>query len=361
MLALCLTACGDIVDQSRLPAAPTPMDVIWAYAGGARGLGEIWNLKVSSAGMVTVGQESDGHILLLNSAGERIDSIGRRGEGPGEFRGRPVFNWIGDSLHVGDVRLSVFTTSGQLARTRAWERSIHLTSNATTSAPFMGGNILLGVRSNDDRILLVLVNSAAGPLPIQTPSPGAAPLRAALRVAPDGAVQTIFDIWSELAPAGCRGEFCRRALAAVSPDAAVVGVARYLREDADSVWYRVGSIGADGDTLFMTTLSLAQRTIPPEVRDSIARERGTEVGRRDIASLEGASRSGGRASASSDPVQEIETYPPYRSLVVGRDSTVWLQRFVDRSWIVIAQDGSVQREVRLAPGIRLRSVAGDTL
>ena len=71
-------------------------------------------------GIVTVLLMQDYQLRLYDSTGKRIATVGRRGDGPGEFQ-RPLrFGWIADTLWVYDSshqRFSLFTADGRLVRT----------------------------------------------------------------------------------------------------------------------------------------------------------------------------------------------------------------------------------------------------
>lgn len=334
---------------------------MWTIDGGTAELGDIRRVRVSPSGAIAVGQEADGYILVYDTNGAPISALGRRGGGPGEFRGSPVFNWIGDSLFAGDANLSVFTRAGELVRTRPWAQAMTLLQVETAYHPFFGGGVLMGIRADGDRILIASVNTATGAAPDEWRLGVGGPQQAVIRVAPDGLVQAIYARGAVFEPDGCRGEFCRRTLAATSPDAEHIAVASLLSENEDSIVYHILAFNAGGATFLNRTVSAPQRPIPGEVWDSLDRERTAERRQPDAVDISGRTGGGGGGVNGTTQSSRVGTYPAFREILLARDGSVWLQRFLDRMWLVMAPDGTITRVVKLDTGVRLQAVAGDTL
>lgn len=76
-------------------------------------IGSIQDLAVTSGGRMVVLDGEATHLKILRPDGTLLDTLGRQGQGPGEFqRPRQVHTARGDSVHVFDVvgdRLTVFT------------------------------------------------------------------------------------------------------------------------------------------------------------------------------------------------------------------------------------------------------------
>ena len=82
--------------------------------------GTILDVAPAADGRIYVADADAGHVKVLSPDGTLLDSLGRQGEGPGEFlRLNQLVAARSDSLYVldsGRRRVSVFAPSGQLAR-----------------------------------------------------------------------------------------------------------------------------------------------------------------------------------------------------------------------------------------------------
>ncbi|MXW55151.1 MAG: hypothetical protein F4Z59_00205, partial [Gemmatimonadales bacterium] len=82
---------------------------------------DIRGLVRLSDGSVAVADETTSSVRVFGATGEYVRSMGRRGEGPGEFRD-PYLMWVlpGDTIWVGNLRpwyFNVFTAGGEFVRT----------------------------------------------------------------------------------------------------------------------------------------------------------------------------------------------------------------------------------------------------
>lgn len=79
-------------------------------------------LYVGPGGEIVVPQYQDWHLVLFDSAGRRIATVGRRGAGPGEFEFVGRSGWIADTLWVYDGpqdRITFISRDGSVLRTSA--------------------------------------------------------------------------------------------------------------------------------------------------------------------------------------------------------------------------------------------------
>jgi len=115
-------------------------------------------------GELAVGVNGEGSVLLFNSAGDRLATLGRKGDGPGEFRsvGSPV-PLPGDSLGVYDAqarRLTIFppdsgvprvVSLSEIAPGRGWARVLPLSAGlAFVGEAGLGGGSDQGVYRNQE-------------------------------------------------------------------------------------------------------------------------------------------------------------------------------------------------------------------
>ncbi|MCH7933341.1 MAG: hypothetical protein IIC36_05030 [Gemmatimonadetes bacterium] len=66
-------------------------------------------VAVAENGMIAIAQLQTSNVLFFSETGESLGSIGRDGEGPGEFRKAWRLGWIADTLYVYDFSLRRFT------------------------------------------------------------------------------------------------------------------------------------------------------------------------------------------------------------------------------------------------------------
>ncbi len=66
-------------------------------------------VAVAENGMIAIAQLQTSNVLFFSETGESLGSIGRDGEGPGEFRQAWRLGWIADTLYVYDFSLRRFT------------------------------------------------------------------------------------------------------------------------------------------------------------------------------------------------------------------------------------------------------------
>lgn len=71
---------------------------------------QVTGIQPLPGGRLAVGVNGDGSVLLYDTAGERISSLGRKGDGPGEFKSvGSLVPFPGDSLGVYDAQARRFT------------------------------------------------------------------------------------------------------------------------------------------------------------------------------------------------------------------------------------------------------------
>jgi hypothetical protein len=114
---------GDVpADSWRLAAAP---DVEIGVETGqpAYQLDRVSSGAILSNGTIVVANSGSRELRFFDAAGAHVRSVGREGQGPGEFQSLTLVGaFAGDSLLAwdpGQRRLSVFDASGRLARTVA--------------------------------------------------------------------------------------------------------------------------------------------------------------------------------------------------------------------------------------------------
>lgn len=121
----------------------------------------ITDLVQGPDGTLAASDFSEGHVRLFDSSGKILRTIGRKGNGPGEFLGPVAVRWDrARQLHVLDLHrmlISTFTRDGQLVR----ETKLASAGNASDFAPLNDGGYLL-LRVSQAPELLARIDSAGG-------------------------------------------------------------------------------------------------------------------------------------------------------------------------------------------------------
>jgi hypothetical protein len=135
-------------------------------------LGRAASITADSRGYVYVADGQEQTIEVLDPAGKVVREIGRKGRGPGEFRGLASLGWFGDTLVALDAsawRIALFDRDGKPLDTWEWPQPPGATSKYITNYP----TLLLGARGT---LLLrsrpiILKKDTAGKPPSARPKP----------------------------------------------------------------------------------------------------------------------------------------------------------------------------------------------
>ncbi|MXX96803.1 MAG: hypothetical protein F4065_08710 [Rhodothermaceae bacterium] len=165
-----------------------------------------------SDGSIAVADRTSAEIRIFDEAGQHLRSMGRRGNGPGEFK-NPFILWVaeGDTIWVGDYRpwrYKLFTSKGDFIRQVSLEPEYLNPSSAgggVLDNGFTVNTIRKGVRGADftvDDTLIVEVHDPRGTLKgslVRMPNRPARPLR-------EGALFMVSPLFSSWAMVDARGE-----------------------------------------------------------------------------------------------------------------------------------------------------------
>ena len=141
--------------------------------------------------------------------------------------------------------------------------------------------------------------------------------------------------------------FCATPLDDVSLDGSRYALVEVVGDGGST---RVSGIRAAGDTISSRTHSYPPVRIPKDVADSVIARR---IGRQS-----------GEVAAMWRSVKLPPDYPPLARVLLGRDDTVWLERYSisgDREWLVLDALGTVTRTVVLPRRVRLMAGSRDAL
>ncbi len=302
-----------------------------------------WSAVRMADGRIVIANGGTSELRFYDSEGRYLFSVGREGEGPGEFRDlQRVWALPGDSLLAYDFfpsKLSIFTPAGEFVR------SVH-------------------VRAPDGRQVLVQGALGDGTLIVQgAPSWGAPGATSGIvrdsvpyyRFDRDGRLldtlgwfpsTEAYRIVSGVDWTMTGRPFPRAPVRTVAPDRLVFGPA-----DA----YELLVYAPDGRLERLIRLPHVVRRVMPEDVTAFRARR-----------LEQAEREGTRARMERilAELPYPETMPPYRNLLVDADANLWVADYrasddEPASWRVFSEDGEYLGVVALPPGLEPLQVGPD--
>ena len=320
---------------------------------------------ISAEGDVFVAQWQDGTIQVIDEAGEVTHTIGRSGEGPGEFILLSAIWLAGDTLVATDrqlMRVNSFATDGRFLDSRTWVADFE-----SWSVEESGTLVIHTPGSPPSAILangLALVSTNWMVRPPQVPSdPGArrdgfrSPL---LTMDEHGRIvdtlgwQEIYGTQFAMTRDGrhfrIEVPFQREVHTAVVPGGGGVIVLR--EDDAAGPSVLVTRIGPAADTVVSRTYSYT----PAPLTDDLFRRALSETEVGEMFPMQGGERGGVPESAEFEgPVRRAGvlpgTLPAVTSLVVGQDESIWLRREEQEGefarWTVLDGTGEVVGVVTL--------------
>lgn len=292
-------------------------------------------------------------VSVFDSEGNFVRSIGRSGQGPGEFQAASGHGLLGDTLWVINwptPRVSRFLTNGTHLSTSHMELmdfGVALSSPQSVTALLRGGRVL-AVPSGTPvggtgRVQLPVLFGGSGP-----------PEREVAKVSlPRG-----------LMIAGL-GSF---ALAPVMVPPLLVPCLHgdgYLTVDWDddgSGELRLARYGYDGGNRWRRTVTVATNPIPRSTRaEWIAR--GVEMARPHVepAMRDGRIQAGPVASLVENGLDLPTYFPPIDDVVLGGDGSVWLGLAAtedQRQWLVLDAGGIPQFSVQLPSSVDVQAAHG---
>ena len=308
-------------------------------------------LVVDSAGFIYARIASDASVIVFRPDGQFVRSIGRKGAGPGEFQVASAHGLIGDTLWVTNwptPRMSLFRKDGTHLATRLTPFDV---GQQSSTAPIGISGWLAGGRAYVLLDALILEAGARVPVLIGTrdmrglDTVAMIPASRGLSVAGVGS-------WA-FAPMPSSPQV------AISSMRSEFAIAEWDRAKPGTVTMSV--VSGDGRERWRRELQLAAEPVPSRVRDSLL-ALGLAKARPQ---LDAARRRGTMLGASNERLVEegldLPThYPPVRSLVLGLDGTVWLERFGEGrtgQWLVLGRQGQSLFQVQLPASLEVQQAS----
>ena len=328
---------------------PAPSVDIGAGGDDASGLHRVMAAARLANGHVLVASAGTHDLRLFDGAGRHLRTIGRRGEGPGEF---DELGWAGavrgDSIGAWDSgakRLSIFDARGTFARAVTFHQVGGIFPQVHGS--FADGSLV----------------ASSGVEPGEAFAAGGAWRDTAvfLRLGPDGASMDTLGRFPgaeqfTVAPPGGRGTFLIETLPFGRRTVVAVSGERFLVGTGDR--YEVTAFDRSGKLREITRK--AHQPLPVTSRDVADYRRGLVT----IGPAGSADRQAQDALFAGAPVPE--TMPAYASLLADPLGNVWVQetqRPGDRGagveWTVFDRGGRLVATVRTPAGLMVRQVGAD--
>lgn len=355
LLTLCLSTivANLAVGQRLLPLKAT---LRLGSADGLTALSAVRSIAVSETGEIYVLQHMEGVVKQFDARGKALRTFGRRGNGPGEFVNASRIGLAGRQLWVvdqGNNRITVFDTTAKvfstlavppkIGRTQIYARAafrdltVFALAAPAPTATFMEENshrAWVRVRANASRLDTLAVQ------PVRTRD---AQIEDPNRPGMRGMTRRQFfssDPATEISPSG---DFLVQVLrpAPRSPDAA----------------FELRWISPDGEVLrnrrFRTTSVKTPKAIVDSLTNAVVE---VAMNTKFLSNRDDAVKAVARA------LYLPEYQPPIRSIVIGKDGSLWLERELDRAqsqkWTVVRKDGRIYGDVALPR--RARVLTADT-
>ena len=357
-----LAGCSDAApDVPTLDAAPLTVEQelrLGSVDDSENALTWFRSLVVGPDGRIFTAHPMENAVKLHDAQGNLVRTVGREGEGPGEFKNVGTMGLIGDTLWVMDFstyRLSFFDLDGGLIGTRALRLDMGETPEERPPRPqglFHDGTIS-GARPSWSREVAAGTITESAVLRLDS-------LNNVLdTVAVSSLENRTLAIMNPESPSGF-GSFQRQPFS----DTEIVELSRFAPEvvrvqrhaaaadGLDSL--RITKLTFDGDTLFSRSFSYDPVPLEPATVDSIVREIGEGVSQ---SPMRGAPTAARAEELARQAIYAPAFHPPISELVIGRDGTVYLRREDTgdsiSEWTVLSGEGAVLGTVRLPSTFRM--------
>lgn len=335
----------------------------------AQNLSTGMQLDIGRDGSIAVTQPEDDRILFFDAAGRLAGSVGRPGEGPGEFRTVGLHGRYADSLWVLDFqlrRITLISPEHKLVRVISWPPSLRLTPTDAAGIP-----TLLGVAPSaivrDGGLVTILVPPRGFPRPPWYPATETR--RPIVATDPRGVFQKLIGWEPELSGFRCdvsyrsatgeadvRIPFCALQWSSFSRDGSRIAMLEQQNAKSVTGRYHLVVISTTGDTIFSREYSCASIPIPRRAADSaidalLAQgNRGRPVSPQYVATLRS--------------LKVPENYPPIQRMSVGLDGTIWLEvqtAAAPHRWLVLSATGDPIGQLTVPASVSLMAESRNTV
>ncbi len=329
---------------SQGPPAPWSLSLlhrIGSVTDTITGFGRVRSVVMDSASNVFVADVLTSRIVVIDSAGDYVRTIGRKGAGPGEFEQPYALGWLGDTLFVLDWRNA---RVGKFSKLGAWQGLLRW-------QPVTGPQVLLTNGSAADLYVPFIWAARGNTL-------------AYLHLTPGGVADTIR--WPEWPGDAARGPICRIAGGIrffdipFGPHMVLAGGPGGTLFTGWSASYQIARITAQVDTIQL----IRRVTIPVPIADA-----EWEVGTEDYRTFD---KKAPGVSCERDQTRPAAK-PAFRWFGSDMDGRLWVEAYApegfafdvfDSGGALLASMPAPARDADVSPAIgrgRLAIVTRDSL
>jgi hypothetical protein len=347
-----------LLPQSRVPQLA--LTEVWRISAVDQDLSFVTWLLVSRTGEVVIGQHQDHRVLFYDASGSPVSTVGREGSGPGEFQAVAKAGWIGPNVWIFDGQLqraTIISPRGLVATL-----PVPVTVSAPDGRPLPGMSIF-GPSRLAPAGGTVLLFGSLGNTRDARPAWAKGPPGAAVAYA---AVDSAFHVVRILkwvpgiscsrdiamggsAHASVSMPFCRVPYNTESQDGADILIVSPEGESTERQAYRLTVIDSDGVSVLDRRIEVPAERISSHAADS-ARE---AMARRAPAPA---------VAAADRKVPVPDWFPGIRSVLLGQDRSIWLERWTtgpDRVWEIRDPTGDLKGLLKVPRRIRIRAATLD--
>jgi len=313
---------------------------------------------VSPDGQVHVVQFGEPVVRVYDSRGRHVRTIGRDGEGPGEFRALIALGFLGDTLWTYDRslrRISYFAPSGAFIRSEA---PLPMPTPRSRNDPVVFTSIATLLRDG--------TAIGSGGSTAVAAATGAVRSRPWFRMSRAGEILgTIVSVRISRPMALTRGEGTARSglfgpqplsdepLVAVTGSGRLYAVERDAASSSGGAQFTVLALNVNGDTLWTRRVPYVPKRLTARMVDSVVNERAESFSKRGLPYT---------AAEVRAAVFVPDFLPPVTRALAGEDGTLWLRRedggtTVD--YVVLSRDGVILATLSVPRAVSLLSASGD--
>ncbi|MBK6494913.1 MAG: hypothetical protein IPG05_07390 [Gemmatimonadetes bacterium] len=305
-------------------------------------------ISAGPKGALVVASGAERAMRFIDAAGGRVTTVGRSGEGPGEFRTLGPRGWNADTLWVLDPtlqRISSFTSNGKFLGVRKAPFPLLPPPGTPDPSLFVLPELLGRSQDGESFVRVSIRRGASIPQWAGTVPGGGRPI---LRVGADGQVKRMIG-WS--APDQCvattttaGGEFqvsqpfCMNERPIIQEDGHAPVLARGMAEGAGQCAVQLTALEPETGRGSVRRVTMPAIPIPARVADSA---RAAYLGRAPTPQI---------ADAMRKILEVPKAFPCVRTVIIGITGDLWLQPWGDDAtsrWLLVS---------RGRPGIRALSL-----